>query len=243
MKRVKTLIILTALVLCSQGVTNAIQTGNLQTQQEINKNTVKQAGVEKTAEVAEKLNMLTDRYYNNLRTCEPLHFHHYMDIFGFKFGFKIDINGWNADKCEYRMAFNMDSFGKDIKDVFDIKITDEQLTKLKPVVECNFTKEQLNIMVDAVIARNQKSAEQFREMLKNPNEKYVNSKKSTSITPEEEKLLAVLMGGNVCSVPNKDELMNQFTDIVETMYSQESETRPNIQPSEDAVQKPQKPEY
>ena len=248
MKKVKILVATLAFVVLGQTVSNAIQSGNLPAQKEVNKNTVKQVQLEKSAAVSEaieKVGMLTDRYYKNLRTCEPVHVHYSMDIFGLKFGFKIDINGWNNDnKCEYRMAVNLDSLGKDIREVYDVKVTDEQLEKIKPVLECNFTKEQLNLMVDAIVARNQLKEEQLKEMLANPNEKYVNNKKYSKMTPEEEKLVAVLMTGNVCTVPNKEELMNQITEVMHSIQPKKECPKTAPQGDNDSViQKPQAPQY
>jgi hypothetical protein len=34
------------------------------------------------------------------------------------------------------------------------------------------------------------------------------------LTPEEEKLAMMLMTENVCSIPNKDDLMKQFNELV-----------------------------
>ncbi len=245
MKKIKILAAAAILVMLGQTVSNAIQSGNLPAQKEVNKNTVEQVQSGKSDYVTvsvQKLNELTDRYYNNIRTCEPLHIHHSSEIFGSKFGFNIDINGWNNDKCEYRLGVNLDSLGKDIREVYDVKVTDEQLGKLKPVLECNFTKEQLNLMVDAIIARNRLKEEQLKEMLANPNEKYVNNKKYSKMTPEEEKLVAVLMGGNVCTVPNKDELMNQFTEIMSTIQPKKECPKKTAPQSDSVIQKPQAPQ-
>jgi len=129
----------------------------------------------------------------------------------------MDINGWNENKCEYRITGNIGGIGKDIREVFNVKISDEKIEKIKPVIECNFTKDQLNLIVDAIIARNARNAQQIRDMLANPEEKYVSSKSNQGLTKEEEKLLMMLMEGKACSIPNKDELMQQFTEMSETL--------------------------
>ncbi len=38
--------------------------------------------------------------------------------------------------------------------------------------------------------------------------------KKTKLSPAEEKLVAMLVTENVCTVPNKDELMEQFNKLV-----------------------------
>lgn len=238
MKIWKFVVLSALLVFGVQTITSAIQCGNIEEQKEANKNAVMQVKAKGVDDSIQKMNSLTDRYYNNLRTCEPLHLHHYIDIFGFKMTVKVDINGWNNDhKCEYRLTGNIGGIGKDIREVYEVKIADAQIAKIQPQVECDFSKAQLDVIVDAVIARNAKNAEYLQEVLKNPNAKY-DSKKSV-MTKEEEKLLSMLMEGNVCRVPNKDELMNQFTDL---MMNSSSPSKSYSDKDEPVISEPSAPQ-
>ena len=113
MKKITNLILAVAVIMTLQNTTNAIQTKAVAEQTQINQNTAKQAKI-MTDEVAnssfdKKFETLSEKYINNFRTCEPLHINQYWDVFGLKFGFKLDINGWNADKCSYNFTGKFDN--------------------------------------------------------------------------------------------------------------------------------------
>lgn len=216
MKKIKILTLAMSLVLGVQIATSAIQTTNLNEQKAINKNMAIQAretGASNPYEAfaVEKIDTLISRYYSNLRECEPLHISEYLDIFGLKVGFKIDMNGWVDNKCSFEMTGKISGIGKDIRDVFDVKISDEAIAKIEPIVKCNFTKDQMNLIVDAIVARNEKNETQIRQLLENPTKKY---KEDSKLTKEEEALIAMLMSGGACTIPNQDELMKNFTEIM-----------------------------
>ena len=195
MKKIKILALAVVMFLGVQSASNAIQTTNLNEQKAINKNVAIQAretGATNPYEAfaVEKLDTLVSRYYNNLRECEPLHISEYIDIFGLKVGFKIDMNGWVDNKCSLEMTGKISGIGKDIRDVFEVK----------------------NIIVDAIIARNQKNETQIRQMLENPTKKIKDE--PTKLTKEEEALVAMLMSGGACTIPNQEELMKNLTEIM-----------------------------
>ena len=54
-----------------------------------------------------KIDDLTGRYMNNMRECQPLHLHQYIDLFGLKISYKIDVNGWVDNKCAYSLTGNV----------------------------------------------------------------------------------------------------------------------------------------
>ena len=221
MKKITNLILAIAVIMTLQNTTNAIQTKAVAEQNKINQNTAKQAKI-MTDEVAnssfdKKFETLSEKYINNFRTCEPLHINQYWDDFGLKFGFKLDITGWNADKCSYNFTGKFDSLGKDIRDVFEIPISDEVISKFEPIIKCDFTKEELNILVDAIIARNKRNQDQINRILKNPDDLYSIAMKKEKLTPEEEKLIKVLVGGKACTIPNQQELMKTFTDMTNSL--------------------------
>ena len=41
--------------------------------------------------------------------------------------------------------------------------------------------------------------------------------KKEKLTPEEEKLIKVLVGGKACTLPNQQELMKTFTDMTNSL--------------------------
>lgn len=218
MKKLKLLLIISALLLSVPTATNAMQTKAVKEQQAVNRNSAQQmqekADKNEFLAIDKQIDILSKRYLDNFRNCEPLHLTESMDIFGLKIAFQVDINGWVDNKCSYYMTGNIGGLGKDIREVFNINqsVTDEQIAKFKPVVECNFSKDELNTMVDALVARNEKNTTQIAQMLEKPNKKY--SDAIQKLTPEEEKFIQMITSGNVCKIPNSSELMEQFSQII-----------------------------
>lgn len=218
MKKIKSLLIISALLVFIPTATNAMQTKAIKEQQAVNKNSAQQmqemTDKNELFTVDQKIDILSKKYLNNFRTCEPLHISESMDIFGLKISFQVDINGWVNNKCSYYMTGNIGGLGKDIREVFNINqsVTDEQIAKFKPVIECNFSKDELNTMVDAFVARSERNTTQIAQMLEKPNKKYNDS--IQKLTPEEEKFVQMITTGNVCKIPNSSELMEQFSQFI-----------------------------
>ncbi len=218
MKKLKSLLIISALLVSIPTATNAMQTKAVKEQQAVNKNSARQmqemTDKNELFTVDQKIDILSKKYLNNFRTCEPLHISESMDIFGLKISFQVDINGWVNNKCSYYMTGNIGGLGKDIREVFNINqsVTDEQIAKFKPVIECNFSKDELNTVVDALVARRERYTTQIAQMLEKPNKKYNDS--AQKLTPEEEKLVQMITTGNVCKIPNSSELMEQFSQFI-----------------------------
>ena len=194
---------------------NAIQTMNVSEAQYFNESTTQQVKNSNNLS-SEKFDLLAKRYYNDLRECVPFHYNQRLDFFGLKINFNIDINGWNTqNKCEYKITGNIDSIGKDIREVYNVKVSDEKISEIRPVFECKFTKEQLNILAEAMISKNQNNTKTISKMLESPEKSLKHSKKE-NLTPEEEKFIAMLSTENACIIPNKDELMEKFTEILQS---------------------------
>lgn len=218
MKKLKSLLIISALLVSIPTATNAMQTKAVKEQQAVNKNSARQmqemTDKNELFTVDQKIDILSKKYLNNFRTCEPLHITESLDFFGLKISIQVDINGWVNNKCSYYMTGNIGGLGKDIREVFNINqsVTDEQIAKFKPVIECNFSKAELNTMIDAFIARNERNTIQIAQMLEKPNKKYNDS--IQKLTPEEEKFVQMITTGNVCKIPNSSELMEQFSQFI-----------------------------
>ena len=159
----------------------------------------------------QRLEMLSTRYSENFQNCEPLHIDQYYDVFGLKITFKADINGWVNNKCEIKVTGNVISVGKDIREVFEVKAPDEKIAAIKPVVECNFTKEQLKIATEAIAASNAQNEAILIKMMRSP-ERAVSKKKQ--LAPAEKRFMTMLMSENVCAISNKDEVMKLLDEII-----------------------------
>lgn len=191
----------------------AIQTINIDEQKAVNKITSLQyhdAAKNIESDAIVKMNQLTQRYITNLRTCEPVHFNQSLDLFGLKISLTADINGWIDNKCSYSLSGKIDAIGKDIREVYNLNITDEEISHLEPVVKCNFSQDQLNILVDAIAAASSNRAD---EAELTPVSNKLQSDKKAELTPQEEKAIEMLVNGNVCTVPNIGEIMMQYSEF------------------------------
>ena len=207
MNKMKLLVLATALIVGIPSIAGALQTSNVEVAKDVNQDTAVQVR-EVGAAAVDSVTELMDRYMTNFRTCEPLHISQAIDIFGLKAFYQFDINGWVDNKCSYYMTGNIGGLGKDIRDVFKVKATDEDIAKIKPIVQCNFNQEQLDILVDGFIAAQERKI----------NEKVmpISDKSSTKkkLSPAEEKMMEMLMGGQVCTIPNQEQLMQDFSKLM-----------------------------
>lgn len=214
MKILKTITTLSILLLTAGTVSNAISPVSINEPSLVKENTTQQvmsSGLAGSAFIFEKLEALNNRYNADFANCEQLHFDQYIDLFGLKFKLKFDINGWIDGKCEMKGFANVMALGKDIREVFNINVSDEQIAAIKPAVECHFTKDQLKVAIDAYIARSKQNEAAISKMLESP-EKAISQKRE--VTPEEAKLMAMLMTENVCTIPNKDTLKKQIDELM-----------------------------
>lgn len=213
MKSVKFLVLMFAILAGTQCI--ALQTNSIEGAKNINKNTAVQVKKGTTPtnplEYLSKYNELMDRYVKNFRDCEPLHMTQSIDFFGLKISYQIDVNGWVDNKCSYYATGNIGGIGKDIREVFNVNIKDETIAAIKPELKCDFTQTQLNTLVDGFIAAQERKMAEATEASLSA-EKSLAYKK-TKLSPAEEKLVAMFMTENVCTVPNKDELMEQFNKL------------------------------
>lgn len=225
MKNLQKIILSTALVLAIPTIALAIQTNTVDVTKNINKSTAEQIKEAGDTSILTGITALADRYTTNFRTCEPIHLKNSIDLFGLKINYQFDINGWINNKCSYYMTGSIDGLGNDIREVFNIKTTDETIAKIKPVIQCDFTKEQLNILVDGIIAA------QERKLLETESKATSKSiKNKTKLSPEEEKLAEMLFSGNVCTIPNQEELMKNVSELFETSTPQ-TPTQNTVTPS------------
>lgn len=233
MKNFKTLLLTLAVLAISATCVNAATSLNVKEQKAINQKTatVVKSNLEgEDLAFFNKFEELSTRYLNNFRNCEPIHVSQSIDLFGLKISYKIDVNGWQDNKCGYVLTGKIGGIGKDIREVFDIKISDEDIAKFEPIIKCDFTKDQLNILVDAVIANYNKKATIMSELLQDPTEKYSATSEKNKLTPEEEKLVRMIAEGKACSVPNMNELLqnlNSTTPVQPKQPTTPSKTQTN----------------
>lgn len=232
MGKMKFLVLVSAFMLAVPTITGAIQTNAIDVSAGVNQDTAVQVREAGTAAALDAIADLSNRYMTNFRTCEPVHLSQSMDLFGFKLSYQFDINGWVDNKCSYYMTGNIGALGSDIRDVFKVQASDEMIAKIKPVIQCNFDQEQLDILIDGF------EAAQSRKIA----EKISGSEKTSADKPkmslEEEKMMQMLMSGQACTVPNQEELMKNFTELMATFKP----TVPSTEVSEPAAPEVSTPE-
>ena len=207
MNKMKLLVLATALIVGIPSIAGALQTNNVEVAKDVNQDTAIQVR-EVGAAAVDSVTELMDRYMTNFRTCEPFHISQSIDIFGLKAFYQFDINGWVDNKCSYYMTGNIGGLGKDIRDVFKVTASDEDIAKIKPIVQCNFNQEQLDILVDGFVAAQERK---INEKVMPISDKSSGKKK---LSPAEEKMMEMLMGGQVCTVPNQEQLMQDFSKLM-----------------------------
>ena len=216
MKKIQILGLVAALLIGSPCITKAIQAQNIEEQKTLNQNAAQQVQTQGPFDVMRKIDDLTGRYMNNMRECQPLHLHQYIDLFGLKISYKIDVNGWVDNKCAYSLTGNVGGLGNDIREVFGLKVSDEAIAKIEPVINCNFSKDELNVLIDGFVAMQERKEAQVQKILSSGEvniSTLAQKKEFSKLSPAEEKMIAMLAGG-ACTIPNQDELMQNFTDLI-----------------------------
>ncbi len=220
MSNFKRFVLILALLISVPTIAGALQSTSADVQKKCNQDTAVNFSNATPADVANKamdaITELSERYMTNFRTCEPVHIKQTVDVFGLKLNYQFDINGWVDNKCSYYMTGNIGGLGNDIKDVFHLDIKDETIAKVKPIVQCNFTQEELDVVIDGFVAMQDRKADE-RSKYVTSGEVSVSSIKKTS--PEEEKMMQLLMGGQVCVIPNQEELMQNITELMQPIMN------------------------
>ena len=218
MKKFKLLTLIAGLFLLTLNVTGAIPAPNISGQKEISDNTVtaineNPATLSSGIDTDKQFQMLTDRYMGHIKNCTPFHFNNYLDLFGLKISLQADINGWNANnKCEYYISANIGGIGDDIREIFGLNFKDEEIAKIKPVINCAFTQDQLNIIVDALKSHSEQQKQYIKEVMNKPNKDITPQKQK--MTPQEERATQMLLTSGACQIPNTEELMQQFSNLM-----------------------------
>lgn len=212
MKKLSAVLVLAAILTGSACL--AIQAINVDEQKAVNQTTnaqYREFVKNDTSEVSLQLQELGKRYSNNFRNCEPVHIYQSIDLFGLKFSIRGDINGWVDNKCSYEMSFKVSGVGKDINEIYGLNIKDEDISKIEPKVTCNFSQEELNILVDAVAA-SMKRVDDVKTL--EVSDKSAANSAKTQLSPEEKKAFGMLIGSGACTTPDMSAIMTQYSELV-----------------------------
>ncbi|MGN0031213.1 MAG: hypothetical protein ACI37Q_04585 [Candidatus Gastranaerophilaceae bacterium] len=206
MKKLSVILVVAAILTGSACM--AIQTMNIDEQVESIKAT-NEKNMQMT-DTSYKIQELGSRYVNNFKNCEPVHVLQSIDLFGLKFTFKFDVNGWTDNKCAYDISAKFNGVGKDINEVYGLNITDEAISKIEPRITCNFTQDELNVLVDA-FSEAIKKAETQGDKSKDKDK----SDAKTSLSPLEQKAIGILAGSGACQMPDMATIMMQYSELMQ----------------------------
>lgn len=227
-KIVKTLIIISALIFGTQAIakiaevmvpvepesTNAVKTTReIINESDQNKDEITDIKKHEDSAPEEVKSKLTDDIIKDLRSCKPQDEKYDFDLFGLNLSFRINIKGWVEDKCEYHMSAKVNSLGEEFRKSFGINVEDKKISQIVPRVECAFTKKQLNLLVDAVVEEDKRNVEQVNKLLNDPNAVY-DIPSNNELTPSEKKLMDMLSQGEVCTIVNIDEVVQQMSELL-----------------------------
>lgn len=222
MGKMKFLVFASALILAVPSIAGAIQTNSIEVTKDVNQDTALQVREAGTAAAIDGATQLLNRYMTNFKTCEQVHLNQSVDLFGLKMSYQFDINGWVDNKCSYYMTGNIGGLGRDIRDVFEVKASDEMIAKIKPIIQCNFTQEQLDILVEGFVAAQERKVSEKISGL--------DAKTSTGkqkLSPAEEKMMQMLMSSGACTIPNQEELMKNVSELMGTFQPPSSTATPS----------------
>ncbi len=227
MKYIKIFMLICTVLVGSQSIASVIKNKNLlslapvpevvQTSRELIKDIDAVSDDSKESEANEKgevKSVLTPEMINDLRTCKPYNEKFDFEIIGINISFRIKIDGWTDGKCTYHMSGKVNSLGKEIRETFGLTIPDKTIAQFEPKVMCGFDKDQLGVLVDAIVEEDKRNIAQLNGMLKNPDPEFL-MQSSQDLTPQEQKLVDMIVEQNVCTIVNQDELIKLFTELNE----------------------------
>ena len=211
MKYIKIFMLICTVLVGSQSIASVIK----------NKNLLSLAPVPEVVQTSRELikdidavSDLTPEMINDLRTCKPYNEKFDFEIIGINISFRIKIDGWTDGKCTYHMSGKVNSLGKEIRETFGLTIPDKTIAQFEPKVMCGFDKDQLGVLVDAIVEEDKRNIAQLNGMLKNPDPEFL-MQSSQDLTPQEQKLVDMIVEQNVCTIVNQDELIKLFTELNE----------------------------
>lgn len=164
------------------------------------------------SDIEEAKPLLTDDIIKELRACTPQDEKYDFDIMGVNFTFKVKINGWVKDKCDYHLSAKINSLSEEVRNSFGVTAKDEKISKIEPKIQCGFNKKQLNLLVDAIVEEDKRNVDQINRIMNNPSE-IVNLPTNSELTKKEKQLMEMLTEESVCSFVNIDEVMSQIQEL------------------------------
>ena len=143
-----------------------------------------------------------------LKSCQPYNENININFLGFDFSINLKSNGWVNQKCSYEFIANVNSISPELKQMFSINAQDSEISSVKPQVECNFNKKQLDIFVTELMTMADK-LDSFSD--KNMKDAVYKADKDLKLNNKRnEKFISLMKDSNVCRLVNEQEVMDAF---------------------------------
>lgn len=143
-----------------------------------------------------------------LKECKPYEENIDVDIFGINFTINIKSDGMVNDKCSYALSGKINSISESTRDEYNIYIPNSEISEIEPKIKCDFTQEQLALLIDT-IADKSGDFTTGGASIKNA----IYKQKSKQLSTNDEKVISMFEKGNVCSITNKEELIQQISKL------------------------------
>jgi len=154
---------------------------------------------------------LTDDVMDVLKSCKPMDEKVDFELEGMEMFFHFKIGGWIENKCVFNFSGKIKKLGDSFRKAFPVAIQDSTISKIEPKVQCEFNKDQLEILIAAIVEEDKRTVEKVNQILKDPQAPY--PPRSNELTPNEVLLVNMISQQNVCKILNMDDLMTQFDEL------------------------------
>ena len=144
-----------------------------------------------------------EKFASAVKNCQPYTEHMDSDYLGMNMSFDLRILGWANDRC--RMAFDANANGtsSSFSKMYGVNPSDAQVFAFAPKVRCEFSKQQLDYVGDAILQENERASGNVN-MLKDPNSINI----SPNLSSSDMRLLDVIMNQGACTILNLPDLDN-----------------------------------
>lgn len=150
---------------------------------------------------------------NNIKTCKPYSENMSTEYMGMKMDYKIEILGWQNNKCILNFTSNINGAGSSFENQYGVNASDVQIVGFAPKIRCAFSKEQLKYVGDSILQEEERNNGAQNNMLKNPNN--INLFDINAFSGSDAKLLQVIMGDRACEITNLQDLNNMFEGLLD----------------------------
>lgn len=154
------------------------------------------------------------RLSRNVKNCRRYSESLDSDVSGVAFNFKIDILGWQDDRCIVNFAAKSEGITSMFEAINGIDPSRAKIQIFEPKVRCEFTKQQLERVGDSILQEEERSSNLNVNMLKDPSS--ITLPKLSELSGSDAALMDVLLNDRACTIlnaPDSNAMFNSLFDI------------------------------